>query len=54
MASNVKNVCTKITKICQSFFKLETLRLGMLFDIFLLFQLMSLVISPGSAEADIG
>jgi len=46
----------KIIKICQSFFKSQSLRLGMLFDVFLFISThMSLVLfSPGSAEADIG
>jgi len=44
----------KIIKICQSFFKSQSMMLGMLFDAFLFISTyMSLVLlSPGSAVAD--
>jgi len=46
----------RIIKIYQSFFKSQTIMLGMLFDVFL-FNLMHISLvqfSPGSAEANIG
>jgi len=52
IASSVKNVCTKIIKICQSFFKSQLIILGMLFDAFLYISLV--LFSPDSAEADTG
>jgi len=46
----------KIIEICRSVFKLQSMMLGMLFDIFLSISThISLVLfSPGSAEADTG
>jgi len=46
---------TKMIKIYQSFFKSQTIMLGMLFDIFLfiLTHISLVLLSPGRAETDI-
>ena len=51
-----KMFAPKITKICQSFFMSQSLRLWMLFDVFLFISAhMSLVLFfPGSGKTDIG
>jgi len=43
----------KIIKICQSFFKSQSIMLGMLFDVFWII-LTHISFSPGSAEEDSG
>jgi len=46
----------KIIKIYKSFFKLQSITLGIIFDIFLFISMHILLVqfSPGSAETDIG
>ena len=46
----------KIIKIYQSFFKLQSIMLGMFFDVFLYISTHILLVqfSSGSAETDIG
>jgi len=46
----------KITEICQSFLKSQSIMLGMLFDVFpsISTHISLVLFSPGSVEADIG